>query len=130
MVASLCFAKALHRDEGQYGIIVQRTLRGHCEITVDGATRAEERLFLDALGELLGPIQNPRYLLVRTGGRWGGRQVDYHAVPALLGARKEVAEHFLEQWRRQVGTLHLIYARTADGRRALLRARVMSFAAA
>lgn len=130
MVASLCYAKALRREEGQYAVIVQRALRGHCEIIVDGATRAEERVFLDALGELLGPIQNPRYLLVRTGGRWGGRQVDYHAVPALLGARKEVAEHFLEQWRRHVGTSHLIYARTADGRRALLRARVMSFAAA
>ncbi|WP_420139462.1 DEAD/DEAH box helicase family protein [Sphingomonas sp.] len=130
IVASLCFARALRRDEATYAIIVQRSWRGHCDITIDGATRAEERLFLDALGELLGPIQNPRYLLVRTGGRWGGRQTDFHAVPALLGARKEVADHFLAQWRRRIGTSQLIFARSAEGRRALLRARVQSFAAA
>ncbi|NIJ66008.1 superfamily II DNA or RNA helicase [Sphingomonas leidyi] len=128
LCASLCHAGALGRDETDYEILVRRSLSGHCEVIIDGATRAEERVFLDALAELLGPIQNPRYLLVRRSALWGRSRMDYHAVPASLGVRKELAEHFLGEWRRRVGSSRLLFARTQEGRRALLRARVQSFA--
>jgi hypothetical protein len=129
LVASLHHAGELSRDETGYEILVQPNLTGRYEVIVDGATRAEERAFLDALAEVLGPVQNPRYLLVRESRLWRGHRADYHAVPTLLGARKESAEHFLHQWRQRVGTSRLVYTRTGDGRRTLLRARVNSFAA-
>lgn len=129
LAASLHHAGALKRDPAAYAILIHPTVSGRYEIVIDGATRAEERAFLDALAELLGPIQNPRYLLVRENRLWRGRRVDYHAVPALLGARKELAEHFQQQWQRRVGMSKLIYTRTGGGRRTLLRARIHSFAA-
>jgi len=88
-----------------------------------------ERLFLDALAEILGPVENPRYLLVRESwlGRW--LRVDFHAVPTVLGQRKESAEIFAARWKARVGRGSLVYARTAMGRRTLLRARAGSLAA-
>ncbi len=82
-----------------------------------------------AMAELLGPVQNPRYLLVRRSwlGRWG--RTDYHAVPAAIGQRKEWAEGFHRAWQARVGTSHLVFTRSAEGRLDLLRARAGSFAA-
>lgn len=74
-------------------------------------------------------VRNPRYLLVRES--WLGRRlrVDFHAVPAVLGQHKDLAEHFARCWRARVGGARLVFTRTGDGRRALLRARSRSFAA-
>jgi predicted nucleic acid-binding Zn ribbon protein len=84
---------------------------------------------MQAIAEILGPVQNPRYLLVRDSWLGLKKRVDYHAVPAALGARKENAERFAELWRGGVGSSKLVFTRTADGRRTLLRARASSFAA-
>jgi hypothetical protein len=82
-----------------------------------------------AIAEILGPVQNPRYLMLRTS--WFGlkRRVDYHAVPSALGARKDYAEHFAELWRGGVGSSKLVFTRSPEGRRVLLRARAQSLAA-
>ncbi len=129
LIASLHHVGALARDESGYAVVVHRAISGRCEVVIDGATRAEERVFLDALAELLGPVQNPRYLLVRESRLWRAGRTDYHAVPSLLAARWESASHFHAEWQRRIGTSQLIYTRTGDGRRTLLRARVQSFAA-
>ena len=129
LVASLQHAGVLTQDPGIYSVLVRRTMTGRCEMIIDGATRAEERAFLEALAELLGPVQNPRYLLVRQSLLWRRWRADYHAIPAAFAARKEVAEHFHAQWRRSIGTARLVYTRNGEGRRILLRARVQSFAA-
>jgi hypothetical protein len=129
LLASLHHAGALAGDETRYAVIVRRSLAGRYTLLLDGATRAEERVFLDALAELLGPVQNPRYLLVRKSRLGRARRTDSHAVPTVLGARKAFAEHFQRQWRRRIGSSRLVYTRTGDGRRTLLRARVQSFSA-
>ncbi|WP_326525361.1 DEAD/DEAH box helicase family protein [Sphingomonas sp.] len=129
LIAGLHHAGALARDQTGYTILVVPAVTGRYEIILDGASRAEERAFLGALAEVLGPVQNPRYLLVRESHLWGRRRADYHAVPSLLGARKDTADHFHRLWERHVGGSALIYTRTQAGRRVLLRARVNSFAA-
>jgi hypothetical protein len=78
---------------------------------------------------VLGPVENPRYLLMRH-SRLGWRtRTDYHAVPAALGAKKDWAERFAALWNAQVGSSRLVYARTPQGRLTLLRARAKSLAA-
>ena len=73
---------------------------------------------------MLGPIENPRYLLSREGVLpWFLSRRDYHAVPPMLAARKEFAESFHRHWIRRLGTGDLIFTRSAEGRRALLQAR-------
>ncbi len=129
VAACLHHAGVLAHDETGYAIVIRPGMTGCYEVIIDGVTRAEERAFLEALAELLGPVQNPRYRLVRESRLGRAHRADYHAVPALLGARKDLAEYFHHQWQRRIGTSRLVYTRTGDGRRTLLKARVQSFAA-
>ncbi len=108
---------------------IHRSPNGRCDVVVEGVSRATERVVLQAIAEILGPVANPRYLLVRQSWLGPRRRADYHAVPAALGQRKEWAETFCALWRRQVGGSRLVFTRTPEGRLMLLRARARSFAA-
>jgi superfamily II DNA or RNA helicase/UPF0716 family protein affecting phage T7 exclusion len=106
------------------------TESGEVVVTLHGASFRDQSLFANALAELLGPIANPRYLLIRRGRFLWRRRVDYHAVPRLLGVKKELAAALHTAWRRRVGPVTLLYTRNADGRRDLLKARLRAFSAA
>jgi hypothetical protein len=67
------------------------------------------RRFAAAVGELLGPVRHPRYLLVEGDGRvW--------PIPGELGARRDLADGFAEAWASQVGPCAAVYARSGPGR--------------
>lgn len=102
---------------------------GRKDIVVTGVSRASERQIMAAIAEVLGPVQNPRYVLVRES--WLGlfARTDYHSVSASLGARKETAEKFARLWNSRVGSSRLVFTRSAEGRQVLLKARMRSFAA-
>ena len=117
------------REQDTAQVEIRTSLDGRKDIVLTGVSRAAERQVMQAIAEILGPVQNPRYLLVRNSWLGIKKRVDYHAVPAVLGARKENAERFAELWRSDVGSSKLVFTRTADGRRTLLRARATSFAA-
>jgi hypothetical protein len=108
---------------------VRRSLTGGCVVALHGVSRATERLVMQAIAEILGPVGNPRYLLVRRSWLGPFGRTDYHAVPSSIGQRKEWAERFLAEWKTHVGSSRLVFTRTAAGRIALLRARARSFAA-
>lgn len=99
-------------------------------VWLTGGSSYERALFQDVIHEFVGPIDNPRYILRRSGRFWKARQTDYHPVPKVLGQRREQAECLLDEWRRNVGAAELIYTRTTEGRRALIAAREHSLAAA
>ena len=98
------------------------------------ATPEEGARFADALDELAGVSDAPRYLVTRplpepgTGvatllGRVLLRRppfpVRHHSVPADLARRKERAEAFARAWRRHLGPGALIFTQRSDeGRRA------------
>lgn len=109
---------------------VRGGLDGRKDVVLRGVSRSVERQVIQAITEVLGPVGNPRYLLVRE-SRLGWRtRTDYHPVPAALGARKDWAEAFARLWSERVGSSRLVYARTPEGRRVLLQARAKSLAAA
>jgi hypothetical protein len=102
---------------------------GEALIQLEGGSRTDENKFLDAIDEVLGPVRNPRYLIERR-SRLGLRlRTDFHAVPAIFGRSKTLAAFFAKRWNRRVGWGRLVYLRSAEGRRLLLRARARSFAA-
>jgi hypothetical protein len=105
------------------------SLDGRKEIVLVGVSRSTERHVMNAIAELLGPVQNPRYLLIR--GSWflWKKRRDYHAVPNTLGATQQSAERFAALFKARIGSSTLVYTRTPAGRRALLRARAKSLAA-
>ncbi|NNU48191.1 DEAD/DEAH box helicase family protein [Rhizobium sp. WYCCWR 11279] len=113
-------------------ISVEATLdeNGIIYCRLEGATTIERSRFLDALREVLVPPQNPRYIVVRRSTFWRLKRVDYHAVPSLIGRKREDAVYFAKLWNRYVGDSDLIYTRSVQGRLILLQFRAKSFASA
>lgn len=90
-----------------------------------GMTNYESTLFINTLGEIIAPIDNPRYLLQRKElfrNLLGFKR--FYVVPRVLGEKKEKSEKFLYHWERNVGSSRLIYTRHIKGRKILLKARM------
>ena len=130
LLATLVKIGAVETPRHGLSVHVGKGDMGTVKCSLNGGTSYESSLFLTALREMLDPIENPRYLLVRRTGIWWGFREDYHAVPELIGRRKDQAEHLGKMWRRHVGPATLVYTRATEGRRALLRARAHSLATA
>jgi superfamily II DNA or RNA helicase len=97
---------------------------------LEGGSTYEKTLFLDALAEVLNPIDDPRYLIVRRSPFGWWQRKDFHAVPTPLGQKKESVECFARMWKWYVGSLDLVYTRNPEGRRLLLKARGQALSAA
>lgn len=94
---------------------------------LDGGTSFEKSTFIKSLQEIISTIDNPRYLILRKSLFLKIiSQSDYHSVPELIGRNKKTAEYFESQWKRLVGSCELIYTRTIDGRKILLKSRINS----
>lgn len=106
---------------------VVKSTEGQFHAYLKGCTFHESSLFADCLTEILAPIDNPRYLVVREGQFLGSRRDDYHAVPMKLGANKEFAQIFYRSWSKNVSASELIYTRTPEGRKRLLKAKMRAF---
>jgi hypothetical protein len=103
---------------------VERHLRdGSVTISLRGGTFRDQAIFADAIGEVLGPIGNPRYLITRRSRGLAGARTDVHAVPTLLAVNRERAQRFHRAWQEHVGSGDLVYTRRKGGRTALLEAR-------
>ncbi|MFN3195158.1 MAG: DEAD/DEAH box helicase family protein [Chlorobiota bacterium] len=96
---------------------------------LEGGTTFDKSSFINALQEVISPIDNPRYVIIRKNMLMlFVKQKDYHSVPEILGRNKKLAEYFKDQWERLVGPCELIFTRTVDGRKLLLKSRVKSLA--
>ncbi|WP_422376686.1 DEAD/DEAH box helicase family protein [Roseibium sp.] len=99
-------------------------LHGEHFCSLDGADPKEQALFLKCLEQLLSPVENPRYILLRQVCSFGQTRTDYHPVPDALGARKIQAETLARCWQRFVSDVELVSVRSREGRRLLLGARM------
>ncbi|GAA5025097.1 hypothetical protein GCM10011506_09330 [Marivirga lumbricoides] len=96
---------------------------------LEGGTTFEKSVFIKCLQEIIVPVDNPRYLIIRRSRVFSLiRQKDYHSVPDLLGKHKLMAEKLAACWKEYVGNCSLIFTRNSDGRRILLKARFNSLA--
>ena len=89
-----------------------------------GGSMRDKTVFACCMEEIWGIIDNPRYLLMRDARR---RTDEYYAVPEVFGRQKERALVFEKQMRRVLGKYKVVYTRTPEGRKILLRARTKSF---
>ena len=133
-----CRSRALLDALGSAGLVeasqdlrirTERTAGGGVTVALQGGTFYEQSLFADAMGEVLGPVENPRYIITREDEAGQGGRADFHAVPACLGVNKERAEALLDAWQRHVSPAELIFTRRAGGRELLLAARARAFSA-
>lgn len=102
---------------------VEKTDPTHVSSYITGATLKESNLFVDSVEEVFSKTINQRYIIARLNKNL--KQInDYYNVPTVLSTKKEMAETFSKYWKQKIGEHDLVYTRTADGRRMLLKARM------
>ncbi len=124
LLKSLIYAGVIKTDYQELRIRVENDEMGSVLCHLEGGTNREKKIFLDAFQEILNPIENPRYILIRKSfllKRLG--RLDYHSVPTILGSRKKNAQYFAKMWKKFVGKMELVYTRNLEGRMELLKAR-------
>jgi hypothetical protein len=126
---ALEYEGSIDRRAGDFRVHADRNRDGTVLCWLGGGTGKEQAIFLRALRETLSPIDNPRYLLARR-KIWRIIREDYFAVPDVLARKKEFAEVFAQRWKKLVGPVQLVFTRTPDGRKLLLRARNHSLSGA
>jgi superfamily II DNA or RNA helicase len=122
-------AELIETDIAKLRVTARKLDYGLVGCSLQGGTTRERSVFLEALQEVLGPVENPRYVLVRKSPLGWLARKDYHAVPKALGRNKETTEFFRRMWSLRVGPADVVYTRTPEGRRFLLKARADSMAA-
>jgi hypothetical protein len=129
VLESLKYEGSISGPSADFKVHADRNQDGSVYCWLGGGAGRDQAIFLRALREVLRPVENPRYLLART-KFWRFFREDYFAVPDVLARKKDVAELFAKKWRSRVGPVQLVYTRSPEGRRILLRARMHSLASA
>ncbi|WP_178986316.1 DEAD/DEAH box helicase family protein [Winogradskyella helgolandensis] len=99
--------------------------KGDVVCNLVGANALENSLFSKALSQLLEPIASPRYLIVKT--NFFRKRLDvenFYPVPELFGDKKENALVFQKHWKQYLGKNKLVFTRSVEGRKLLLKARL------
>lgn len=113
-------------------LILVTTVNDYGEVFchLEGATTYAKSIFTKSLEEVVSPVKNPRYLIIRK-NRWlkfiGQR--DYHEVPELLARKAGLAAIFKKHWIKEVGPCEVYFTRSEEGRAQLLKARFNNLAA-
>jgi hypothetical protein len=123
LLSSLIETGAIRTHPSKLKVKAEKMEFGEVYCSVTGATYYETQVFLDSLQEILNPIENPRYLMVRKTLMEKKVKEDFHAVPEVLGSNKRRAEIFQRHWKKAVGPCELVFTRTIEGRKMLLQAR-------
>ncbi|MGV7106270.1 DEAD/DEAH box helicase family protein [Flavobacterium sp. U410] len=99
--------------------------KGDVIVSIKGVADFESGLFIRALEQILAPIQNPRYLVIKTNWFRKNFEVEnYYSVPDILGDKKKNCRIFEKHWRQTVGESRFYYTRHLEGRKLLLKARM------
>jgi hypothetical protein len=114
----------------QVGLKVQEDNEGMTYVSCSNLPAEENNLFIQALQEFLDPVENPRYLLVRNSTFLKKiKQTDYFAIPSVMATNKRYVELFKKLWNKYIGDCDIVYTRTPEGRKMLLKARKHAFSA-
>jgi superfamily II DNA or RNA helicase len=124
LLKTLIYTGAVETEYQKLRIVVKNDEGGSVFCHLEGGTNREKSIFLDTLHEILSPVENPRYIMIRKSyllKRLG--RLDYHSVPSIIGVKKKYAQYFSKMWKKHVGTMELVYTRNLEGRMRLLQAR-------
>jgi len=96
---------------------------------LEGGTNFERSTFIHMLTEMVRPVNNPRYIMIRKSVfLFFVKQKDYHAVPELIGRNKALVTFFAQQWTKLVGPCEFVFTKTIEGRKLILKSRIDSLA--
>ena len=130
LLAALVHARLIHTPTQYLKVVSTKNEHGAVFCHLEGGSTFEKSTFISALYEIISPIDNPRYVIIRKHRVFNMyQQKDYHSVPDQLAKNKKLADYFAKQWRSYVGPCELIFTRTPKGRKLLLKSRLKSLAA-
>lgn len=90
---------------------------------LSGVDTKEANIFTTCIEEIFSKTENQRYIIARLNKNL--KEInDYYNVPSILSTNKELAEIFSKYFKQKIGEHDLIYTRTMDGRKMLLKARM------
>lgn len=145
VLLSLCDAELL----GHPGMLhVGQRSGGYVRMFLEEARDEEAALFTQALHEVLGPLDRPRYVITRSVhaardtwlsmilpafvGRYFQRRelrrVMLHAVPSVLARNKDLVAVFEAHWNRYVSPGEALYAHHGPGKELIAQARRQGWA--
>ncbi|SDR78379.1 Helicase conserved C-terminal domain-containing protein [Polaribacter sp. KT25b] len=122
---TLITIKLITTDKNEILISTEKLSNGNISCNIQGANKLESQLFTNALDEILKPIENSKYLIVKT--NWYRKKLNiynFFAIPEIFSNNKKEALLFQENWLKHLGKSKLIYTRNKIGRRILLKARL------
>ncbi len=90
---------------------------------LEGGSQYENAQFIQTLQELVSQIDNPRYLLKQQKSFAFLKKDVYYPVPEIFAKNKKSAEFFRKTWDKMIGKSELVFTRTIDGRKILLKLR-------
>jgi superfamily II DNA or RNA helicase len=93
---------------------------------LEGGSNYERSQFIQTLQELIAPVDNPRYLIEQRDRFFFMKKSSYFPIPEIFAKNKKSAEFFRRTWRETFDTSDLIFTRTTEGRRVLLKLRFKS----
>lgn len=130
LLATLITQKVFQTNPNKLKAAAYSDENGAIYCYLEGGSTYEQAVFVDSLQEIVNVIENPRYIIIRK-SKFFAEQIrrDYHAVPEILGRKKDSAQMLANQWEHLVGPCELVYTRTVNGRKKLLEARVKALSA-
>ena len=108
-------------------IEVLKDQKGAISCSLIGASYFENSLFVTSLNEILQPIKNPRYIILRK--NWLKDKIgiyNMHSVPNIFDSNKKSATLFYKNWKKYVGKSELLFSRSLDGRKLVLKAKIQN----
>tara|TARA_R110002051_G_scaffold180913_4_gene250425 strand:- start:6226 stop:8868 length:2643 start_codon:yes stop_codon:yes gene_type:complete len=105
-------------------IQTEQTAKGTFSIYLQNASQHDSNLFISLLEEIIAPIDSPRYLIMN--GNFIKRKLgirNYYVVPKDIGKNKAEAVRFKKYWNKHVDGSKIVFTRTLEGRKELLKAR-------
>ncbi len=96
-------------------------------ISLRNASIHDQNIFNTAMAEMLSPIENPKYILVKKQLFPKYNYKYSFACPSVIGKRKEYAELLAEKLKYSTGKFVLVYTRNENGRAFILKCRKASY---
>ncbi len=99
----------------------------YVSISLRNADTHDQNIFNTAMAELLSPIENPRYLLIKKGCILPYRYRYSFACPSIIGRKKEYVEILAQKLKSTTGNFQPVYTRNENGRALILKCRKNSY---
>lgn len=88
-----------------------------------GGTQYENAQFIQILQELVSQVDNPKYLLKQKKSFFFMKKDLYYPIPEIFSKNKKSADFFNKSWNKIIGKSELVFTRSIEGRKILLKLR-------